>query len=62
MTKRRAKKIAHGIAYRFVQQAIDSGGNEVIVEGVYATEQDQKKVEAALDEIAQRHFELSHLA
>jgi hypothetical protein len=61
MTKRQAKRIAHRIAYRFLQQALDVGGDEALVECPESTEADQKKVEDALDQLTQRHFELGGL-
>lgn len=57
MNKQQARRIAYGIAYRFVQQALDGGGDEATALG--ATEADQKKIEDELDGIAQRLFERS---
>lgn len=51
MTKRQARMVAYGIAYRFVQQAIDSGGPDDM------SEADQDRVDAELERIAQRLFE-----
>ena len=56
MTKQHAKKVAYGIAYRFVQQAIETGGDEA-----QADTEDQAKIDAALDEIAQMLFNRSTL-
>ncbi len=58
MNKREAKKIAYKIAYRFVQQALDGGGDEARSEFADATVADQRKIDDALDAIAQRLFEL----
>ena len=57
MTRRKAKRIAYGIAYRFVQQALDGGGDEAMALG--ETDADQKKIEDGLDQIAQFLFERS---
>lgn len=57
MNKREAARVAHRIAYRFLQQALDGGGFEAI-EDYGGTSADQKKIDDALDAIAQRHFEL----
>lgn len=57
MTKREAKRRAYTIAYRFVQQALDAGpwvDDE-------KDEANQKKIEDALDTIAQRLFEHSDI-
>jgi hypothetical protein len=59
MNKRQARRIAYNIAYRFVQQALDGGGDEAAYRG--ASESDQKKIDAALDSIAQQLFERSEL-
>lgn len=56
MTKREASRIAHQVAYRFLQQAIAVVGAEAIRAGY--SESDQEKIEAELDKLAQRHFEL----
>ena len=55
MTKREARRIAYNIAYRFVQQALDGGGDEATNRG--GSDDDQKKIEIELDSIAQRLFE-----
>lgn len=60
MTKREAKRIAHQIAYRFLQQALDGGGREAEQRG--ASESDQLKIDQALDDLTQRHFELGDKA
>lgn len=57
MTRRQAKKIAYRIAYRFVQQALDGGGYEAAYTD--APDEDQRRIDAALDEIAQMLFERS---
>ncbi len=57
MNKREARRLAHRIAYRFVQQAIQVGGDEVFRDNPKATQADQQKVEDALDDIAQWHYE-----
>lgn len=56
MTKRQALRIAHGVAYRFVQSALDVGDDSALY-----SEADQLKIENALDDICQRHFERSNL-
>jgi hypothetical protein len=60
VNQRQATRIAHRIAYRFCQQALDVGGSE-FQEYVDATAADQKKIDDALDRITQRHFELAHI-
>ena len=63
MTKREAHKIAIRLAYQAVQKAVDAGGDEaanLAVDGGAdegATLADQIKIDAALDEIAQRLYE-----
>lgn len=57
MTKREAKRIAHAIAFRFLQQALDVGGAEYEAYA-NATLADQVRIDRALDELTQRHFEL----
>lgn len=57
MTKREAMRAAHAIAYRFIQQALDSGPGD----GFSGSPADQMKIEDALDTLAQRHFEHSTL-
>ena len=57
MTNRTAKRIAHQIAYRFLQQALDGGGREAVAQ-YGGTEADQRKIDDALDALTQRHFEL----
>jgi hypothetical protein len=51
MTKREANRIALRLAYEAVQKALDSGGPDV------TNEDDQRKIDLALDSIAQRMFE-----
>lgn len=58
MTKGEAKRVAHRIAYIYLQRAIDVGGSE-FEQYLNATEKDQLKIDKALDELSQRHFELS---
>lgn len=58
MTQREATRLAYRIAYRFVQQAVEVGGNEADREGL--TPEDQRKVEDTLDRIAQRLFDVGH--
>lgn len=58
MTKREARRIAHRIAYRFLQQALDGGGFEAVDEYGQADDVSQKKIDDALDCLTQRHFEL----
>lgn len=57
MNESECKRIANGIAYRFVQQAIDTGDDSE----QYAPE-DRARIDIALDAIAQRLYERSHLA
>jgi hypothetical protein len=54
MTKREARRIALRLAYEAVQKAVDGGGKEV------EDFDDQRKIDEALDEIAQRMFERWH--
>jgi hypothetical protein len=63
VNKREARRIAHHIAYRFVQQALDGGGHEAYKDLIpdHENDENQAKVEEALDHIAQRHFELSRM-
>lgn len=61
VTKREAMKVAHRIAYRFIEQALSIGGAEASMYHCGKDcESDQKKIDDALDTIAQRHFELGH--
>lgn len=62
MNKRTAKRIAHKIAYRFLQQALDGGGFEAMDEYNHPDEDAQQKIDLALDDLTQRHFELSKFA
>jgi hypothetical protein len=55
MTKREARRIAYGVAYRFVQQALDGAGYG----GETGNAVDQAKIDDALDTIAQQLYERS---
>lgn len=50
MNKREARRIALRLAYEAVQKAVDTGGDECL------NEDDQRKVDQALDDIAQQMF------
>lgn len=62
MTKRQARRVAHYIAYKFLQQALDCGGCEALDDYGHANEADQRKIDEALDALTQRHFELAPCA
>ncbi len=56
MTKRQARKIANGIAYKFVQAAIDAGPANT-----GTSEKNALRIENELDRIAQMLFDRSNL-
>lgn len=58
MNKKEARRIADRIAYEFLQQAIDTGAASKV--GIF-TEMDIAKIENALDDIIQRHFNRSDI-
>ena len=54
MNKRDAKRRAHGFAYARLQEWLDSSWDNDLEHG-----DDAVKIEDAMNELAQRHFELS---
>lgn len=55
MTKRQAMWEAHRIAYEVLQQRLDDTG-ALARQGTYWSDADAVRVERAIDELAQRHF------